>query len=32
LNGKNIEGPPPRPLDEYAVNVKGDQIVVSKRS
>ena len=30
LNGKNIEGPPPRPLDTFAVNVRGDQIVVSK--
>jgi cytochrome b6-f complex iron-sulfur subunit len=32
LNGKNIVGPPPRPLDEYVVNVKGDQIVVSKKA
>ena len=32
LNGKNIEGPPPRPLEEYVVNVRGDQIVVNKRS
>ena len=31
LNGKNVEGPPPKPLDEYTVNVRGDQIVVSKR-
>jgi Rieske Fe-S protein len=31
LNGKNIEGPPPKPLEEYVVNVRGDQIVVSKR-
>jgi Rieske Fe-S protein len=31
LNGKNIEGPPPKPLEEYAVNVRGDQIIVSKR-
>ncbi len=30
LNGKNIAGPPPRPLDPYVVNVRGDQIVVSK--
>lgn len=30
LNGKNIEGPPPRPLEEYAVNVRGDDVVVSK--
>ncbi len=30
LNGKNIAGPPPRPLEEYTANVRGDQIVVSK--
>jgi len=32
LNGKNIAGPPPKPLDEYVVNVKGGQIVVSKKA
>jgi cytochrome b6-f complex iron-sulfur subunit len=32
LNGINIAGPPPRPLDRYDVNVRGDQIVVSVRS
>lgn len=32
LNGKNIEGPPPKPLEEYTVNVRGEQIVVSKRA
>ena len=30
LNGKNVSGPPPRPLDPYVVNVRGDQLVVSK--
>ena len=30
LHGKNIAGPPPRPLEEYVVNVRRDQIVVSK--
>jgi len=30
LNGINIEGPPPSPLESYAVNVRGDQIVVSR--
>lgn len=30
LNGKNVSGPPPRPLDPYIVNVKADQIVVRK--
>ncbi len=32
LNGRNIQGPPPRPLDEFAVNVRGEEIVVSKVS
>jgi cytochrome b6-f complex iron-sulfur subunit len=31
LNGKNIEGPPPKPLEEFVVNVRSDQIVVTKR-
>ncbi len=30
LNGKNVSGPPPRPLPSYIVNVRGDDIVVSK--
>jgi len=30
LNGKNIGGPPPRPLEEYVVNVRGDEIVVTR--
>lgn len=30
LNGQNISGPPPRPLEAYAVNVRGDDIVISK--
>jgi Rieske Fe-S protein len=30
LNGRQIEGPPPSPLEAYAVNVRGDQIVVSR--
>ena len=32
LNGRNIAGPPPKPLDAYNVNVRGDQIVVSVKS
>ncbi len=32
LNGKNVSGPPPRPLEDFKVFVKGDQIVVSKRA
>lgn len=30
LNGKNIGGPPPRPLEPYEVNVRGEQVVISK--
>jgi Rieske Fe-S protein len=32
LHGKNVSGPPPRPLEDYRVQVKGEQIVVSKRA
>ena len=32
LTGRNIGGPPPRPLDAYVVNARGTQIVVSKRA
>ena len=30
LTGRNISGPPPRPLEEFKVNVRGDEIVVSR--
>lgn len=30
LAGRNISGPPPRPLDALVVHVQGDQIVVRK--
>ena len=30
LNGKNVSGPPPRPLEPFTVNMRGNQIVVSK--
>ena len=30
LNGQNVSGPPPRPLDQYVVNVRGDEIVVTR--
>ena len=32
LNGKNISGPPPRPLTEYEANVQGDEIVISRKA
>jgi cytochrome b6-f complex iron-sulfur subunit len=31
LNGINVAGPPPRPLEEFAVNLSGDDVVVSKK-
>ena len=30
LNGQVISGPPPRPLEAFQVNVRGDDILVSK--
>jgi Rieske Fe-S protein len=30
--GRNISGPPPRPLEEYAVNIVDDEILVSKKA
>ena len=30
LSGKNIGGPPPRPLEEYKVNTRGDEVVVTR--
>lgn len=32
LNGRNISGPPPRPLDEYRVVVQGDDVYVAAKS
>ena len=32
LTGRNIAGPPPRPLDAYEANVQGDEIVISRRT
>lgn len=31
LNGRNVSGPPPRPLDVFDVHVRGDEIVVSRK-
>ena len=30
LSGKNVGGPPPRPLEEFKVNTRGDEVVVSR--
>jgi Rieske Fe-S protein len=32
LNGKVVAGPPPRPLDEFAVHVRGDDVVIARRA
>lgn len=32
LDGRNIKGPPPRPLEEYDVTVREGEIIVSKRA
>jgi Rieske Fe-S protein len=32
LNGRNISGPPPRPLEPYLVNIKGGQVFISKKA
>lgn len=30
LSGRNVSGPPPRPLEGFKVNVRGEDVVVSK--
>ena len=32
LNGRNVSGPPPRPLDEYRVVVQAEEVFVSKKT
>jgi Rieske Fe-S protein len=32
LHGRNISGPPPRPLDEYRVTVQGGDVIISKNA
>ncbi len=32
LNGAVAGGPPPKPLEEYAVNVRGDEVVVTRKA
>jgi cytochrome b6-f complex iron-sulfur subunit len=32
LNGSVVSGPPPRPLEEYAVRVRGEEVVISRRA
>jgi len=32
LTGRNIAGPPPRPLDEFRVLVQGEEVLISRKS
>ncbi len=32
LNGRVISGPPPRPLEEFTVHIRGEEVVVSRRA
>ena len=32
LNGRVVSGPPPRPLEEYTVHVRGEEVVISRRA
>ncbi len=32
LNGRVVSGPPPRPLDELEVLIRGDEVVVARHS
>ena len=32
VNGRNVSGPPPRPLDEYKVNVQAEEVFISKKA
>lgn len=32
LLGRNVSGPPPRPLEEYEVHIQGEEIVVQRKA
>ncbi len=32
MTGRVVSGPPPKPLDEFAVRVRGDEVVISRRA
>lgn len=32
LTGKVVSGPPPRPLDEFQVHVRGEEVVIARRA
>lgn len=31
LNGRNVAGPPPRPLEHFQVHIRGDEVVVNRK-
>ena len=32
LSGRNVSGPPPKPLEEYDVSVRGDDVIVARKA
>ncbi len=32
LNGRVVSGPPPNPLEEYAVGLRGDEVIISRNA
>ena len=32
LNGHVVSGPPPRPLDEYVVHLRAEEVIISRRA
>jgi len=32
LNGRNVAGPPPRPLEVYKVTLRGDDVIVTRKA
>jgi Rieske Fe-S protein len=32
LNGKVVSGPPPKPLEELTVNIRDDEVIISRRA
>ena len=32
MNGRVASGPPPKPLDEMTVNIRGDEVVISRKA
>ena len=32
LNGRVVSGPPPNPLEAYVVNLRGDEVIISRRA